>query len=108
MTCEANIQTVLQPDRCFKEMSDPVLPRQSHVSQRLRHGNCEQHYFEPTKDLYRVQCSEEINASLLALNERFDQQACSVLSNVETVLLSAANGLDFYLNDEVMVLKRVW
>lgn len=93
-------------NKSFSFIEDPVLPRQTQVPRRLQHGNCEQHYFQSVEDLYRVQCSEAIDVCLLAINERFDQQAFSVLSNVETALISAANGLDYDLNDVVTKLYK--
>jgi hypothetical protein len=55
---------------------------------------------------YSVQCTEAIDACLLVLNERFDEETCSVLSNVETVLINAANGQEFYLNDVIKHLYK--
>ena len=38
---------------------------------------------------------------MTALQERFDQQTYSVLTNIGTVLINAANGRTFELNDAV-------
>ena len=74
---------------------DPVLPRQTIVPGRLQHGNGEHHRFQTAEDSHRVQCIEAIDTCLASLDEQFDQEAFSVLSKIETVLLAAANGLDF-------------
>ena len=74
---------------------DPVLPRQTIVPGRLQHGNGEQHRFRTAEDSHRVQYVEAIDTCLASLDERFDQEAFSVLSKIETVLIAAANGLDF-------------
>ena len=42
---------------------------------------------------------------MAALRERFDQEIYSVLMNIETVLINAANGYTFELNDAV---KRLY
>ncbi len=78
---------------------NPELPRQTQVPRRLQHGNGDQHCFQAAEDLHRAQCVEAIDACLVALNERFDQKAFSVLSYIETVLIAAANSLDFDLRN---------
>ena len=78
---------------------NPALPRQTQVPRRLQHGDGEQLCFRAAEDVHRVQCVEAIDTCLVSLNERFDQEAFLVLSKIETVLIAAANGMDFDLGN---------
>ena len=53
---------------------NPALPRQTQVPRRLQHGDGEQLCFRAAEDVHRVQCVEAIDACLVSLNERFDQE----------------------------------
>ena len=65
----------------------------------MQHGDGEQLWFRVAEDVHRVQCLEAIDACLVSLNERFDQEAFLVLLKIETVLIAAANGMDFDLGN---------
>jgi hypothetical protein len=71
---------------------DPKLSRPKQVPRRFQHGDGEQHHFLPAKEFHRAQCVEAIDACMAALQERFDQEIYSVLMNIETMLINAANG----------------
>ena len=64
---------------------NPAPPRQTQVPRRLQHGDSEQLCFRAAEHVHRVQCVEAIDACLVSLNERFDQEAFLVLSKIETV-----------------------
>ena len=66
-----------------------AFPRQTQVPRRLQHGDGEQLCFRAAEDVHRVQCVEAIDACLVSLNERFDQEAFLVLSKIETLLIAA-------------------
>ena len=78
---------------------NPALPRQTQVPQRLQHGDGEQLCLRAAEDVHRVQSVGAIDACLVSLNERFDQETFLVLSKIETVLIAAANGMDFDLGN---------
>ena len=73
----------------------------------MQHGDGEQLCFRAAEDVHRVQCVEAIDACLVSLNKRFDQVAFLVLSKIETVLIAAANGMDFDLGN-IYQLKDIY
>ena len=85
----------------------PALQRQTQVPRRMQHGDGKQLCFRAAEDVHRVQCVEAIDACLVSLNERFDQEAFLVLSKIETVLISAANDMDFDL-ENINQLKNIY
>lgn len=92
---------VVASSKAINFVGDPTQPRPKKVPWRLQHGDGEQHHFQTAKDAHRAQYVEAIDACLASLQERFDQKTYSVLMNIETVLINAANGRKFELNDEV-------
>ena len=79
----------------------PKLLRPKQVPQRFQQGVCDEHHFQFSKEFHRVQCVEAIDTCMAAMEERFDQEMYSVLTNIETVLINAANGRPFELNEAV-------
>ncbi|XP_046862561.1 zinc finger MYM-type protein 1-like [Xenia sp. Carnegie-2017] len=92
---------VVASSKAINFVGDPTQPRPKKVPWRLQHGDGEQHHFQTAKDAYHGQYVEAIDACLASLQEHFDQKTYSVLMNIDTVLINAANGRKFELNDEV-------
>ena len=87
-------------------IDDPKLSRLKQVPPRLQQGVFDEHHFQSSKEFHRVQCVEAIDTCMAALEERFDQEIYSVLTNIETVLINAANGRPFELNEAVESLYK--
>ena len=62
--------------------------------------------FQSAKVFHRVQCVEVIDACVTAIQQHFDQETYSVLTNIETMLINAANRHTFELNDTVKCLYK--
>ncbi|CAB4037909.1 zinc finger MYM-type 1-like [Paramuricea clavata] len=120
VTCVTSLKTNLQRQRddfhlfydqvvtsskAINFVDDPKLSRAKQLPRRFQHGDGEQHHFQSAKEFHRAQCVEALDACMAALQERFDQEIYSVLMNIETVLINAANGHTFELNDAV---KRLY
>ena len=88
---------VVTSSKAINFVDDPKLSRPKQVLRRFQHGDGEQHHFHSAKEFHRAQCVEAIDACMAALQERFDQEIYSVLMNIETVLINAANGHTFEL-----------
>jgi hypothetical protein len=86
-------------------VDDPKLSRPKQIPRRFQHGDGDHHHFQSPKEFHRAQTFETIDACMTALQEGFDQEIYSVLVNIETVLINAANGRTFELNDAV---KRLY
>ena len=83
---------VVTSSKAINFVDDPKLSRPKHAPRRSQHGDGEQHHFQFAKEFHRAQCVEAIDACMAAIQERFDQEIYSVLMNIETVLINAANG----------------
>ena len=96
---------VMTSSKAVTLVEDPKLRRQKQVPRRLQLGDFEQHRFQSLEDYHCAQYVEAIDASMMALNERFDQEIYSVLMNIETVLINAVNSQKFEFNGTV---KRLY
>ncbi|CAB3984386.1 zinc finger MYM-type 1-like [Paramuricea clavata] len=120
VTCVTSLKTNLQRQRddfhlfydqvvtsskAINFVDNPKLSRAKQLPRRFQHEDGEQHHFQSAKEFHRAQCVEALDACMAALQERFDQEIYSVLMNIETVLINAANGHTFELNDAV---KRLY
>ena len=88
-------------------VQDPKLVKQRRVPVRFQHGDYEQHQFQSAEESYHAGYFEAIDACILQLNERFNQEIYSVLMNIETALINSANGEKFKFDDIVKRLYKV-
>ena len=87
-------------------VEEPVLPRQRKVPRRLANdGSAAPHQFNSVEDMQRAQYFEAIDACLAELNRRFVKESYAPLQHFEDVILNAANGLSFELDE---ALRKVY
>ncbi|XP_068697297.1 zinc finger MYM-type protein 1-like [Montipora foliosa] len=93
---EAEFDKFYQSCVSFSEgkSGEPVLQRYRRAPARLDHG-ATPHRFKCPKDYYRVQCYEACDKMKTKLESRFNQAELKPVSNLEKLLVGAANSDDF-------------
>ena len=72
--------------------ADPELPRSRKLPRRLDHGSSEHHQHLSPRDMYRQAYYEAIDTVSEEVKRRFDQSDIQLIQDVETLLLTSANG----------------
>ena len=81
----------------------PVLPRKRRAPKRIKIGEGECYYVDDVEDYYRVQYFEAIDLAITGITNRFDQPGYTIYSNLESILVKAANQDDYSTELEQIV-----
>ena len=79
----------------FRELNDtdlPVVPRKRRAPQRYEVGSGEGSYNTNVEDHYRHQYYEALDIAIFSITDRFNQPGYVMYKNLESLLVSAANG----------------
>lgn len=77
------------------DISQPCLPRRRKVPRRLEEGEGEGTFAATTEDYYRQIYFEALDLIVTKITDRFDQPGYKVYSNVQNLILKAAQGKDY-------------
>ena len=77
------------------EVSDPVLPHRTKAPKRYRIGTGEGSNPERVEDYYRHVYFEALDLIINCIKNRFDQPGYQVYSRLESLLVNAANKLNY-------------
>ncbi|XP_065885455.1 zinc finger MYM-type protein 1-like [Dysidea avara] len=72
--------------------AEPKLPRIHKLPRRLDHGSSAPHQHSCTRDMYRQTYYEAIDTVSEEVKRRFDQSDIQLIRDIETLLLTCANG----------------
>jgi len=73
----------------------PVLPRKRRAPKRIEIGEGECYHVDDVEDYYRLQYFEAIDLAVAGITNRFDQPGYTIYSNLESLLVKAANQNDY-------------
>ena len=78
-----------------RDVSDPVLPRRRKAPKRYAIGTGEGSNPERVEDYYRCAYFEALDLTINCIENRFDQPGYQIYSRLESLLVKAANKLDY-------------
>ena len=87
-----DLLTILRPQY---NVESPVLPRKRKAPKRIEIGDGDGYHTDNIEDYYGVQYFEAIDLVLTGIKDRFDQPGYATYSNLESLLLKAANQSDY-------------
>ena len=73
----------------------PVLPRKWRAPKRIEIGEGECYHVDDVEDYYCIQYFEAIDLAITGITNRFDQPGYTIYSNLESLLVKAANQTDY-------------
>ena len=76
-------------------MEAPVLSRKRRAPKRIEIGEGECYYIDNVEDYYHVQYFEAIDLAIAGITNQFDQPGYTIYSNLESILVKAANQDDY-------------
>ena len=81
----------------------PVLPGKRRAPKHIEIGEGECYHIDDIEDYYRVQYFEAIYLAIAGITNRFDQPGYTIYSNLESLLVKAANQNDYSTELEQIV-----
>lgn len=89
-----------------KDLTDePSLPRYRRAPKRLDDGSNPHRYDNP-KDYFKQQFFEALEQAVGTLENRFEQKNMTIVKEIESLLLNAANGELFSVSEEIAMLYK--
>ena len=101
MRTDANFNAFFTLCNCFREHSNvnlPVLPRKRKAPRRYEIGTEDGSHSATVEDHYRQAYYEVLDLAIAGISDRFNQPGYNIYSNLESLLVSAANSQTF--NDQ--------
>ena len=101
MRTDANFNAFFTLCNCFREHSNvnlPVLPRKRKAPKRYEIGTEDGSHSATVEDHYRQAYYEVLDLAIAGILDRFNQPGYNIYSNLESLLVSAANSQTF--NDQ--------
>ena len=79
------------------------IPRKRRAPKHIEIGEGECYHVDDVEDYYRVQYFEAIDLAIAGITNRFDQPGYTIYSNLESLLVKAANQNDYSTELEQVV-----
>ena len=101
MRTDANFNAFFSLCNCFREHTNinlPILPQKRKAPRRYETGTGEGSHSATVEDHYRQAYFEVLDLVITGISDRFNQPGYIIYNNLESLLVSAANGEPF--NDQ--------